>query len=351
MTRLLPLLLALLVLPALLAGCNLLQLTPTHSAIRTRIVGVTATPAEIAPGQSTDLTPVVVHAPGVTPDLGALWFACVTSGSAAGCLGVDPTSSDGFDPSDLQLGVGDTFTYTASGPSVEDAWAALEPAERIEGLTVLVSVNLVPRSNEELQQMLIDLGAAAANGDDAELDRLSDELQDLFDGAITAARRVVISDKADANPAPEPSCAVQELLANTNPSIAGVLLHLDEDGLDEGHELGPVTFVEPGTSLTLRPVLSDDAVEDYLFINRDDETECRQERPYFAWIVNGGGIADYSFVAEEGDLEEVAGLPKFVSFGLPDADEFPARLDLWLVLRDRRGGLAWTQRSFVALEP
>ncbi len=131
-----------------------------------------------------------------------------------------------------------------------------------------------------------------------------------------------------------------------------MLLHLDEEGNDTGFPLGPVTFVEPGTTLVLRPMLREDAREDYLYINRFDETECRFETPYFAWLTNGDSVdSDYTFIAEEGDLDEVAGRAKTNHLHVPPAEAFGDSVDLWLVVRDRRGGLTWTQRSFVPLTP
>ncbi len=340
-----------------LAACNLDDLTPTSVVIRTRIAGVEALPAEIGLGESTTLSALLVHPPGDAPELGQIWFACLESESAAGCLGLDLGSvlesdddDDAAPPPDLtsgdfQFGIGERFTYTAEGELLDEAWAALEPADRVEGLTLLVAVNYVERSNEDLQQLLIQLGAALQTGDDATLELLTAELTGLMDGALTAARRVVISDKSAAAPALI-DCPATELLPNQNPTLAAVRLHTEHDGKDGGFPLGPITFVEPGTSLTLRPELSEEAREDYLFINRLDETECRREDPYFAWLANGGATFgdDHTFVAEDGDLDEVAGRPKTNRLHLPEAEEFPAEgLDLWLVVRDRRGGLDWLE--------
>ncbi len=345
-----------------LAGCNLLDLTPQSEVIRTRIAGVEAEPAEIGLGESTTLTSLLVHPPGEAPALGQIWFACLESESASGCLGLDFDSvldAEGDDddtapPPDLtsgdfQFGIGEQFTYTAEGEQLDEAWAALDVADRVEGLTLLVAVNYVERSNEDLAQLLIRLGTALQTGDDATLDLLTDELTGLMDGALTAARRVVISDKSAAVPA-SIDCPATELLPNINPNLDAVRLHAEGDGKDSGFPLGPITFVQPGTSLTLRPQLGSDSREDYLFINRHDETECRQEDPYFAWLVNGGASVsnDHSFVAEDGDLDEIAGFAKTNRVHLPLAEEFPDEgIHLWLVVRDRRGGLDWLERRLL----
>ena len=41
------------------------------------------------------------------------------------------------------------------------------------------------------------------------------------------------------------------------------------------------------------------------------------------------------------DEDEVAGRPKVHSFVPPVAAEFTQPIDLWLVVRDRRGGMVW----------
>ena len=348
---------------SLLGGCNLLELTATSDVIRARVAGVVAEPAEIGLGETTTLSALLVHPPGEVPALGQIWFACLESDSATGCLGIDlqelldAGDDDDAAPPDLtggdfQFGIGEQFTYTAEGEQLDAAWAALAPEDRVEGLTLLVAVNYVDLSNDALQALTIELGTALQSGDVEAQAEVTDQLAGLMDGAITAARRVVISDKSAVTPA-EVACGAQTLLPNLNPTLDGVLLHGESDGQDSGFSLGPITFVQPDTSITLRPLLATDAREDYLFINRTDETECRREDPYFAWLTNGGAHVgdDYSFVAEEGDLDEVAGRAKRNRLHLPPTGEFPPEgIDLWLVVRDRRGGLTWLQRRFLAFD-
>ncbi len=333
-----------LVLP-LLMGCNLLQLTPTSQVIRTRIAGIQAEPAEIGVGDSTTLTALMVHPDHPAPEMGMIWFSCLEAGGATGCLGFDPEDlpEDGeeVDPTGFQFQVGSEFVYTATGPDLEEAWAALEPADRVEGLTVLVSVNLVRMTDAELELLFFDLFSAFAEGNTERAEALGAELADLIENGISAARRVVVSDKTAGDPSAV-DCPVTELLPNVNPSLDGLVLHIDEEGKDAGFPLGNVIFVDPGATLTLRPVVSVDSVEDYLYITTDGVTECRDEDPWFAWITNGGAFTgDYSFVADEEDLEEVTGRPKINRLTLVEDELFGDQRDLWLVVRDRRGGLDW----------
>lgn len=350
MRRITPLLLAL-----LLGGCNLTDLTPASEVVRTRVAAIKASPAEIALGESTTLEALLVHPRGEPPTMGAIWFACLESGGATGCLGLDfgalaggddDDSAAAVDPTDFQFGVGETFTYSATGRFIEDAWADLDPEDRVEGLSVLISVNFVARSNDDLQALLLDLGAAQQAGDDAELERIADEFGGLLEDGINAARRVIVSDKTADEPDPV-TCPVQELAPNANPTLAGLLLHTAEEGRDSGFPVGEATFVAPEASVTLRPVLEDASIEDYLYIDRDGVTQCRVETPYFAWLTNGPGLArDNTFIADAEDLEEVVGRPKVNSLELPARGDFDQPVDLWLVVRDRRGGVDWDRWTF-----
>ncbi len=354
MRRLLPLVL-------LLSGCNLLELTPTSEVVRTRVAGIVAEPAEIGLGESTTLEALLVHPPSVEPAMGQIWFSCLETEGAQGCVGFDlggalddegdddDAEPPDFTSGDLQFGIGETFTYTAEGELIEEAWAALDPEDRVEGLTLLVAVNYVNRSNAELNDLLLSLGTAFQAGDQETIDALTDEFTGLMDGSITAARRVVISDKAAGTPDPV-DCPATELLPNTNPQLDGLQVHAQSGGFDEGFPLGAITFVEPGQSLTLRPRIAASAIEDYLFIDRNGVTQCRREDPYFAWVINGFGEVgdDYSFVAEDGDLDDVAGRAKVNSVTMPEADLFPEEgITLWVVARDRRGGLTWSEHLFL----
>jgi hypothetical protein len=354
---------ALLALLLLAPACNLTQLTPSSQVIRPRVAAIEAEPAEIGLGETTTLSSLLVYPEHPGPELGQIWFACLEAGGASGCLGLDfasfVTGEEGddddsaavpeeIDPRDLQFGIGEAFTYTAHGSLVEEAWLATEPEDRAEGLTVLVSVNYVHASNAELGVLLGELIAAVTTGDQETLERVGQEFADLLGGGINAARRVVISDKSAGQPDPG-SCPVQELLPNQNPRLDDLTLHLEEG--DAGFALGEVTFVHPGETLLLRPGLIEGSVEDYLYIDLDDVTSCREEHPYFAWLTNGGSIgSDYTFVADAEDLEEVVGRPKLNSLHLPSAEQFGDRIDLWVVVRDRRGGMTWRSWVFLPLD-
>jgi len=360
------LVLSFVVFAALTSGCNVLALTPTSQVIRPRVAGIQAEPAEIALGESTELRALFVHPPGEGDAFGAIWFTCVEAGSATGCLGLDSAAvfSAGVegpaddqeavvgdeltsDPRNSQFGVGESFTYTAHGSLIEEAWEGLDEADRVEGLVVLVSVNFVRRSNAELETLLFDLSMAVSEGDSETIEEITESFLELIEGGVSAARRIVVSDKGGAEP-DLIDCPASSITPNINPTLDGVLFHEAEDGWDQGYRLGSVTFVEPGESLALRPVFEDGSIEDYLYITTDGETQCRRETPWFAWLTNAGTMeSDYSFVADEGDYDEVAGRLKVNQLHLPEAEEMPPQSDLWIVVRDRRGGLDWTRIQFV----
>ncbi|MBJ93339.1 MAG: hypothetical protein CMP23_02565 [Rickettsiales bacterium] len=337
-------------------GCNLSELTPPSSVIRARIAGIRATPAEISLGESTQLDALFVQPAGDDSEWGALWFSCVEAGGATGCLGGgdflgdlggqppgddDDSAEEPRDPRDFQFSADASFVYTAHGTVIEEAWELLSPAERVEGLVVLVSVNYVPVSQEALQELFLRVTFGPQNGTPEDAEAAAEELGELIENGINAARRIVVSDKSADTPAAI-DCPVSELLPNSNPNIEGMLLHLDEEGKDQGLPMGPVTFVNPEDILVLRPVFREGAIEDYLYITTQGDTECRQESPYFGWLSNMGSMAaDYSFFAEEGDLDEIAGKLKINRLVMPPADQLAPSGDLWLVARDRRGGIDW----------
>jgi hypothetical protein len=326
------------------------------------VAGIRAAPPEIGMGESTTLSALLVHTPGPRPELGAIWFACLEAGSARGCLGLDfgglvgsgddDDSADGqVDPNDFQFGVGDSFVYAAQGEAIETAWGALSIEDRVEGLSVIVSVTYVQRSNSDLQAMLIELAVAQQGGDGEALEELGAELQSLVEDGIPAARRIIVSEKSLGRPDPVACGDVTGLTPNANPDLLGVTLHFDESGRDSGFPLGGVTFVEPGTDLVLRPRAADGSVEEYLYITTDLETQCRTEAPWYAWLTNAGELGhDYSFTADADDLDEVAGRPKVNELHLPPREDFPDVLTLWVVARDRRGGLDWIEIHFAALD-
>jgi len=341
-----------LLLGGVLVSCGDDTLTPASLVIRDRVAAIRATPAEIGVGEETVLEALLVHPGSDAPDLGQIWFTCIQSEGARGCLDMD--FSGGLDlpgddddsaaspgaPAGVQFGLGSSFTFEATGPELEAAWEALTPEQQVEGLTVLVSVAFLPVTNEELFGLFAGL---AAGGDSK---AAPEALSELMEEAILATRRIVVSDKTGATPSAV-ACDVSELLPNSGPELERLRFHLDPKGRDSGIELDQLVSAVPDQSFTLRPQLSEGSIEPYLYVSSDGVTECRGEAPYFAWLSNGGSHAgDYSFTADAEDEDETPGRPKVHSFTLPSEAEFTTAIDLWLVVRDRRGGVDWAQWRF-----
>ncbi len=346
-----------LLLSGVLVSCGDNPLTPASLVIRDRVAAIRATPAEIGVGEETVLEALLVHPGPDAPDLGQIWFTCIQSEGATGCLDMDFSGGLGLPGDDddsaaspgpaagVQFGVGSSFTFKAEGPEVEAAWEALTPQEQVEGLTVLVSVAFLPVTNQELLALFAGL---AGGGEES---AVPEALSELMEEAILATRRVVISDKTAASPSAV-ACDVSELLPNTGPELERLRFHLDPKGRDSGIELDQLVPAAPGQSFTLRPQLSEGSIEPYLYVRDDGVTECRGEAPYFAWLSNGGShLGAYSFTADAEDEDETPGRPKVHSFSLPTEAEFTTAIDLWLVVRDRRGGVDWAQWRFSAGSP
>lgn len=341
-----------LLLSGVLVSCGDDAMTPASLVVRDRVAAIRATPPEIGVGEETVLEALLVHPGPDTPELGQVWFTCLQSEGVSGCLNMDfsgglDLSGDDDDsaasaspPAGVQFGLGSSFTFKAEGPEIEAAWEALTPEEQVEGLTVLVSVAFLPVSNAEL----LELFAGLADGGDT--NDAPKALNDLMEDAILATRRVVVSDKTGASPSAV-ACDVSELLPNAGPELERLRFHLDPKGRDSGVELDQLVLAVPNQSFILRPQLSEGSIEPYLYVTGDGVTECRGEAPYFAWLSTGGNHSgDYSFTADAEDADEIPGRPKVHSFRLPPEEEFTDAIDLWLVVRDRRGGVDWAQWRF-----
>jgi hypothetical protein len=115
---------------------------------------------------------------------------------------------------------------------------------------------------------------------------------------------------------------------NHNPFIEQILI--------EKNPFGPGTSlsVTPGQSYFIEPVLAF-GPEEYLFINSKGERETRIEEPYFTWYSTEGSF-DLPY-SEYGDAPGVNWT----------APKTPLRTEatLWVVVRDRRGGMGWAEQS------
>ncbi|MDP2312119.1 MAG: hypothetical protein Q8P41_04380 [Pseudomonadota bacterium] len=275
-----------------LLGCTATELSQSWRIDRLRVLGVAAEPAEPRPGDRVTFTSLVVSP---TVEVATtVWFACLTGGDDFGCV-VDEALLATLDPSG-ELSSDDLEALYAAGfigaepylPPVwnvpADALDTLSAEERPEGLTALINVTAIPE------------------GADLEADELE-----------LAYKRVPVSEATT---------------PNHNPVIASMSVD------DVVVEAGTVVSLDRGQPYTLTVTLADDAAETYTFVNGDGGEESREEEPYLAWY------------AEAGEFDQTTDLwPNFEAIHYPPEDASEAPTQIWAVVRDRRGGMAWTSLS------
>lgn len=278
-----------------LSGCTVTELSESWHIDRLRVLAVAAEPAEPRPGDAVTFTSLVV-----SPDVAVastVWFACLTGGDDFGCA-IDEELLEGLDPS-ADLSAEDLEALYAAGfigaepwlPPVWnvplDALDALPSEARAEGLTAIVNVTAIPEG-EGLDQ------------EDLEL----------------AYKRVPVSE----SPAP-----------NRNPWITAITV----DGVEIPE--GTVVSLDRGQPYSIGVTLPDEAVETYPFLNKDGVEESRTEEPYLTWYT------------EAGEFDQTNDLwPYFEAiYYPPDRSESESQSEarLWVVVRDRRGGMAWASLS------
>lgn len=284
-----------------LVGCGGSDLAQEWQLDRLRILGVRATPAEPAPGDVVTFESFV-YVPGDVTLESVVWLACLPEGGVAFGCELDPAVLDTFSsldpatarPEELAAAFEAAQEAGLIGfqPGLDPVWVApadaldgLSDAERLEGVNALVNLTALP------------VGA----GDD-------------FDATEVAFKRVPISEATT---------------PNHNPDVDGISV------AGGGYVGGAGTPDDPvvaraGGELVLTPVLGEDAVEDYVFVDSTGQTVTRTEEPYFAWYTEGG------------DFDQNVSLPPSLEARLT-VPEQPGWTGLVAtVMRDRRGGMGWS---------
>jgi len=268
---------------------------------RLRILAVRPEPAEPAPGDVVSFEALIVDPQG-DPEM-TIWFGCLSDeAEVMGCLGqmdldvledLDPAALEELDPEEMaelweqlvEAGLMGIEPYLAPSYTIPaDILDGLSEEERLEGLNLFVQVTAIPQGSGEEEDVAED---------DVEL----------------AYKRVPVSEART---------------PNHNPAIAGLRI--------EGVEFGPdVVFeVDAGQSYRIEPVLADDAIETYEYLNQQGQVEERVEEPYFSFYVEEGALdASYS-IHPYGEVEWTAPTPA------EKTDQM-----LWVVMQDRRGGMNW----------
>lgn len=280
----------------LCTGCGAQDLAQSWQLDRLRILGVAAEPAEPQPGDTVTFSSLV-YLPYGEELSGVVWFACAPeSADDFGCS-LDPSVTEAFSgdldsltPEEqaalfqqaVEAGlIGFEPLFAPTWPVPEDALDGLTDAEKVEGLSAFINVTALPEDAES----------------DADVE--------------LAYKRVPVS----LNPSP-----------NQNPAFNQLLFQDDQGNAIEA--IDGVFPIEQGASYTIRPLLEEGAVEDYVFITSEGVEEARTEEPYVTWYTEGGSFDQPFSLHPYLDVEWTA--PKKGFEGVVVA-----------VIRDRRGGMAW----------
>lgn len=296
-SRTAPLLVAL----VLLSGCDGLGLSQAYQVDRLRILAVAADPAEPQPGDVVTFTSLVV-----SPDAPVgltTWFTCTDAGSY-GCspdedLLASLQDTSGLTPEELAAlyaelqaaGLIGAEPFLAPSWTVPDDYLdALTDDEKLEGTTAIVTVTAIP----------------TVEGDTASLDTAIEDIE-------VAYKRVPVS---------------LATTPNHNPTILG--LTIDDVAITPG---ATVTLTR-GQTYAISCELADDALEDYVYVNETGVAEDRTEEPYFSWYL------------QEGSFDQSNTLWPYTAIEYTVAsDAAMTEQSLWVVVRDRRGGMAWIEQK------
>jgi hypothetical protein len=306
-----------------LMGCTFEreQLSQSWQIDRTRILGVLADVvdengdstgrAEASPGETVLLSSLTVHP---TRNIaGVFWMGCVlASADEYGCE-TDPEAIQALFEEDLEsLSIEEQLALyeqaQAAGflgfepypdpflqPKIQvpvDLLDELEPEEQLEGLSYILNLLATPEN-------------ASGNPDDSDTE--------------IATKRVVVSQAVDNLP----------WTPNHNPHIQYLLIDGDQ------HNPGELQSASPEDIFEIEPILTTDSVEEYSYVSRSGEEELRQEEPWFAFY-STDGFFDIPYSLS--DHPEV-------TFSIPKSTALET-IEVWIVVRDRRGGMHWQQQTF-----
>jgi hypothetical protein len=307
---------ALLLLPAagLLGACNA-QFTPETLVDSLRILSLVAEPPEVAPGETTSLRLLQTDPTRPAKSTSIIWVGCEPDPQDLGrsacnnaSVLLKPSLITDYPPGLKLLGFGSAMATYSSTPGV---FSVLEPGDPI-------------RQNGTVGQVL-----AIVVGEEVPLDAVGEELAAIFKRvedkvtpAVIGVTRIIVSERP---------------VKNRNPIIAG--LTFDGAPLPKG----ATVQVLPGQELTLGVEVPDSAREVYDELLPAGPVS-KTEVVVGAWYSSAGRFSRERF--------DVASTESTV-FTAPGSDLFPSdpvperrRGDLWLVVRDNRGGQAFEAFQF-----
>jgi hypothetical protein len=306
-----------------MTGCDTKTMSESWQLDRLRLLGVRAevagvndpilgTRAEPRPGETVGFRQLT-YSPSQNAEVGSIWFACLTDGADAYGCDIDQTALEAFDALDDDstvaqftaaieaaqaaglIGLPPLFQPEWTIPA--DALSGLSEAERLEGLSAVITVSLI---NEDFK-----------GGDEDSGDPTSREQ----DEAEVGFKRMPVS---------------EALTPNHNPDIV--------DFTVAGERLnGAVGFTaRRGSTYIIDPIVPDAHIETYTYLNSSGEDEFRTEEPFFTWYTELG-----SDVGEnQARFDQPLSLAPSTSVEWT-APTNPTTVHLYVVVRDRRGGMGW----------
>lgn len=282
------------------SSCATRDLSESWNIDRLRILAVRPEPAEAHPGDTITFESLIVSPD--SPVETVLWFGCLPEEASSFGCDVDMSALMGdeggfgdpseMDPEDLAalyekmkaaglIGIEPFFPPIFQVPA--SALDGRDEWERQQGLNVFVQIVAIP--------------ADATSDKDIEI----------------AYKRVPVSDAES---------------PNENPTIASLRV----DGLDIPP--GAILELDSGQAYELEVLLTKESIEQYVYLTSTGEWEDRVEEPYF------------TFYFESGDIDQsIALYPESAIEWTTPARPEKTEQTFWVVVRDRRGGMAWWSQN------
>ncbi len=267
------------------------DLNPAWKVDRLRVLGIRAEPPEAKPGELVSFQALVVD-PESSASVTA-WLACAPDEGSTdfGCAldsDFDFTSASADDLTDAG--------FIGFEPTIPPRY--VPPASLLDGLDEGFEAD---RGVQVTIQILVLPQTVVEHGFEDGFD---------FNQVEAAFKRLIVSD--DDSP-------------NANPDVAGFAV--------DGMPIPPGTIAEVDRSQVyeIGLALQDGAVEAYVYTNEEGAIEERVEQPYALWYTTGGDL-----------LEDATLFPFLEATWRAPGEDGPEEGTLWAVVRDRRGGLAWS---------
>lgn len=306
---------ALFLVAAVTAGCTPEDFPEETVVDRLRVLGVSATPADLRPGETARLTSLVLDPTRPGQGTTTFWIGCDPDPfnlNRSVCS--DPAVID--DPAALGdmtmlpagvkfIGLNAQATYTAPAGlfnvlAADDPQRTLGTVGQVLGISIAEEVNPTAPM-EELRAVFARVQSREVRS-----------LVSLF--------RVRISEDPE---------------RNTNPRVSVLLVG------GEAWAAGARVMVRPGEKLPLDVDATDEAFEPFT-AQTPTGPQARTERILVAWYSTGGRFSEGRTAMREG-VKTV-----FTGPGAKPFDPVPERRtgSLYTVLRDTRGGLSWSEYPF-----